>query len=187
VKLVVGLGNPGPEYDATRHNVGWWMADRLAYDWSLGAFHREGDLLVAAGERRGEPVRVVKPTAYMNRSGPALAPFLATLSVDPTADLLVVVDDVALDVGRVRFRPGGGAGGHNGLGSVEETLATRAYARLRIGVGTCPEGEDLVEWVLSTLPPEDETVVVELLPELSQAVDVWIDEGIEAAMNRFNR
>lgn len=187
MKLVVGLGNPGPEYDATRHNVGWWMADRLAYDWGLGGFGREGDLLIATGIRNGEPVRVVKPTAFMNRSGEALAPWLERVEMDPAVDLLVVVDDVALDVGRVRFRPSGGAGGHNGLRSVSRVLGGDAWARLRIGVGRCPEGEDLVEWVLSPMPPDDEDVVVELLGELTAAVESWMDEGIEAAMNRFNR
>jgi PTH1 family peptidyl-tRNA hydrolase len=187
VKVVAGLGNPGAEYDATRHNVGWWVADRLAHDWALGGFERRGDLLVASGTRGDDPVRVVKPTAYMNRSGPALAPLLASDGVDPASDLLVVVDDVALEVGRVRFRPAGGAGGHNGLRSVAATLGSEAFPRLRVGVGTCPEDADLVEWVLSPMPPEDEDVVVGLLAELTDAVDVWLDEGTEAAMNRFNR
>lgn len=187
MKLVVGLGNPGPEYDATRHNVGWWVADRVAHDWRLGGYEREGDLLVAAGSRGEAPVWVVKPAAYMNRSGPALAPLLAEVDIDPGEDLLVVVDDVSLEVGRVRFRPSGGAGGHNGLRSVSGVLGGDDYPRLRIGVGRCPDDEDLVQWVLSEMPPEDEDVVVGLLPELTTAVECWMDDGIEVAMNRFNR
>jgi len=187
VKVVVGLGNPGPEYDGTRHNVGWWMIDRLAYDWRFGAFGREGRALVADGVIAGEDVRLVKPTTYMNRSGQALR-FLGMLQVfDVSTDLLVVVDDAALDVGRVRLRPAGSPGGHNGLKSVSGALRSDGYPRLRIGVGRKPEGADLAEWVLSPMPTDDEEVVVGLLPELTRAVEAWISEGIEAAMSRFNR
>lgn len=187
MKVVVGLGNPGPEYDATRHNVGWWLADRLAQDWRLGPFRRERRALWAEGTAQGFPVRVVKPTTYMNRSGQALA-FLGELAhFDPAHDLLVAVDDATLGVGRVRFRPRGSAGGHNGLKSVSGALGTDEYPRLRIGVGIKPEGADLADWVLSPMPGEDEEVVVGLLPELTRAVEVWLAEGTEAAMSRFNR
>ena len=187
MKLVVGLGNPGPEYDATRHNVGWWVADRLAYDWGLGSFRREGRALVTDGSVGDAEVCVVKPTTYMNRSGLVVGPLVASGGCDPTRDLLVVVDDAALDVGRVRFRAEGSAGGHNGLKSVSAALQSTAFPRLRIGVGKKPEGMDLSDWVLSPMPPEDEEVVVGLLPELTEAVEVWIADGVEAAMNRSNR
>ena len=187
MKVIVGLGNPGPEYDATRHNVGWWALDRLAYDWDFGPFQRSGRAVRSDGMVGHEAVTLVKPTTYMNRSGQALRFLWELDEFDPSADLLVVVDDAALDVGRVRFRPEGGAGGHNGLKSVSGALRSHEYARLRIGVGVKPEGEDLSDWVLSTMPPEDEDVVVELLPELTQGVETWILEGIEVAMNRFNR
>ena len=187
MKAVIGLGNPGPEYDATRHNVGWWAVDRLAYDWDFGPFERTWRAVRSDGTVGDEAVRLVKPTAYMNRSGQALR-FLSELEgFDPSEDLLVVVDDAALDVGRVRFRPEGSPGGHNGLKSVSGALRSNQYPRLRIGVGTKPEGEDLSDWVLSPMPEEDEDVVVELLPELTRGVEVWVQEGIEAAMNRFNR
>jgi PTH1 family peptidyl-tRNA hydrolase len=135
----------------------------------------------------GESVRLVKPAAYMNRSGVAVGPLLELEGFDPARDLLVVVDDAALDVGRVRFRPEGSAGGHNGLKSVSGALQSEAYARLRLGVGRRPEGVDLSDWVLSPMPGEDEEIVVGLLPQLTQAVEVWVAEGVEAAMNRFNR
>jgi PTH1 family peptidyl-tRNA hydrolase len=186
LKVVLGLGNPGPRYDATRHNVGWWVIDRIAHDWSAGPFRKEGAALVADGGFAGQTVRLLKPLTYVNRSGAALAtPELAAL--DPTRDLLVVVDDAALDVGRVRFRPGGSAGGHNGLKSVEAVLGTTDYARLRIGVGQCPEDVDLPDWVLSPMSDPDEEVVVGLLPDLARAVEAWLEEGTEAAMRRFNR
>jgi len=187
MKVVAGLGNPGAEYDDTRHNVGWWMADRLAYDWGLPSFRREGAALATSGRVGDDDVLLLKPTTWMNRSGAALAPFVHGGDLDPASDLLVLVDDAALDVGRVRIRPGGSAGGHNGLRSVTAVLGTQDFARLRIGVGRPPEGGDMTDWVLSPMPPEDEDVVVGLLPELTTAVEVWLEEGTEAAMNRFNR
>ncbi len=187
MKVVMGLGNPGPEYDATRHNVGWWVVDRLAYDWGFGSFQREGRAFVTEGPVGEETVRLVKPTTYMNRSGLAVGALAAIEGFDPSRDLIVVVDDATLDVGRVRFRPEGSAGGHNGLKSVSGALQSIGFARLRIGVGTRPEGVDLADWVLSPMPAEDEEVVVELLPQLTEAIAVWTAEGVEAAMNRFNR
>lgn len=187
MKVVLGLGNPGPEYDATRHNVGWWVVDRLAYDWDFGAFKREGRAFVSTGEVSRTAVLLIKPTTYMNRSGLAMRGLRELDGFDPSVDLLVVVDDAAMDVGRVRFRPEGGAGGHNGLKSVSGALQSNEYARLRIGVGRKPDGVDLSDWVLSGMPEDDEDSVVGLLPELTEAVGVWLDEGVEAAMNRFNR
>jgi PTH1 family peptidyl-tRNA hydrolase len=187
VKVVAGLGNPGSEYDATRHNVGWWVLDRLAYDWGFGPFGKERRALAVGGRVGDHRVRLVKPTTYMNRSGAAVGPLRQEPEFDLSSDLLVVVDDASMDVGRVRFRPGGSAGGHNGLKSVEGALGTRDYPRLRIGVGRCPSGVDLADWVLSPMPPEDEDRIVGLLPDLTGAVEVWLEEGTEAAMNRFNR
>jgi PTH1 family peptidyl-tRNA hydrolase len=184
VKVVAGLGNPGPDYDATRHNVGWWMLDRLAHDWGLGAFRSAGSALISTGQVGEHDVELVKPTTWMNRSGAALAPYAG---LDWSRDLLVVVDDAALDVARVRFRPRGGAGGHNGLASVAAALGTEEYARLRIGVGLRPETVDLSDWVLSPMPPADEDAVLEILPELCDAIRLWMDEGMEAVMNRYNR
>jgi len=187
MKAVIGLGNPGPEYDDTRHNVGWWVVDRLAYDWDFGPFKRDGRTFVSEGRVGDVEVRLIKPTTYMNKSGLAMRPLKAMESFDASEDLLVVVDDASLDVGRVRFRPDGGAGGHNGLKSISGALQSDQYARLRLGVGQKPAGEDLADWVLAPMPQEDEDVVVGLLPELTEAVEVWISEGVEAAMNRFNR
>ena len=184
---MVGLGNPGPRYDDTRHNVGWWVLDRFACDHGFGSFERRGKRLESAGEAGGCAIVLVKPRTYMNRSGLALATLGKMDGFDTARDLLVVTDDANLDVGRVRFRPGGGAGGHNGLRSVTDVLGTRDYARLRVGVGVAPAGSDLSDWVLSAMPAGDEDVVAGLLPELSEAVAVWAEEGIGAAMNRFNR
>jgi peptidyl-tRNA hydrolase, PTH1 family len=187
LKAVVGLGNPGPEYAATRHNAGWWLLDELAEVWKLGRFKRDGNAAVAAGRVGQAPVRLIKPLTYMNRSGGALRPLLRLNSFEPARDLLVVVDDVALDPGRVRLRASGSPGGHNGLKSIEAALGSRDYARLRIGVGGAPQGADLAEWVLSPPSAGDRTVIQELFPDLVHCVRQWMEEGTDAAINRCNR
>lgn len=186
MKVVCGLGNPGPEYDDTRHNVGWWLVDRLAVDWQLGPFRRRGPALEASGVVGPHDVLLLKPQTYMNRSGGALAALRRAEEFDPVRDLLVVVDDAALEVGRLRFRPFGSAGGHNGLKSVEAALGTREYARLRIGVGPVPPGVDMADFVLSAMDGDDEDAVLERLGSAAEGVRTWLDEGIEAAMSRHN-
>ena len=187
MKVVVGLGNPGPEYDATRHNVGWWLLDRLSYDWDFPLFQREGRAMVTEGTRQGEVFRLMKPTTFMNRSGQTLSALASLPDFLPSRDLLVVVDDAALEVGRVRFRSQGSPGGHNGLRSVSRALGSDDYPRMRIGVGIPPDEADLADWVLSPMDPEDEDVILGLLPDLVRGVEVWGIEGIDAAMNSFNR
>ena len=186
MKVVCGLGNPGPEYDDTRHNVGWWLVDRLAGDWELGRFRRKGSALETSGRVGPHDVLLIKPQTYMNRSGSALVALSRAEGFDPATDLLVVVDDAAIDIGRLRFRPSGSAGGHNGLKSVEASLGTRDYARLRIGVGPRPEGVDLSDFVLSPMSRADEKVVIERLDDAAAGVRTWLDEGIETAMRRYN-
>lgn len=187
MKIVVGLGNPGLEYDATRHNVGWWLLDRLAYEWDFPVFERDGRAMVTEGARGDMSFRLLKPLTFMNRSGAALSSLAELDDFLPEEDLLVVVDDAALGVGRVRFRSRGSPGGHNGLKSISGVLGGREYARLRIGVGEPPSGADLSDWVLSPMDTGDEDVVLDLLPELVKGVEVWGREGVEAAMNGFNR
>ena len=187
MKVIVGLGNPGPEYDATRHNVGWWAVDRLAHDWNLGRFEQQGRALISEGTAAGTKVRLIKPLTYMNRSGQALKGVAGLVGFDVTSDLLVVVDETALDVGRVRLRKKGGTGGHNGLESVMQAIGHGQYARIRIGVGASPQGVRLSDWVLSEMSAEDEEKVVAALTAVTDAARVWIKEGIDAAMNRFNR
>ncbi|MBI4513097.1 MAG: aminoacyl-tRNA hydrolase [Gemmatimonadetes bacterium] len=189
MKVVLGLGNPGSQYARTRHNVGWWLADHLAARWAVPSFRSWGPALVAGARVGDEPVWLAKPLTYMNRSGIAARWLCESAPVlDISRDLLVVVDDVALPPGRARFRPKGSAGGHQGLLSIEEHLGTREYARLRIGVGAPPPRSDLADWVLSPFDtPEDEEGVLALLPALAEGVEVWVREGIERAMSRYNR
>ncbi|HEX6587471.1 MAG TPA: aminoacyl-tRNA hydrolase [Longimicrobiales bacterium] len=186
MKVVCGLGNPGPEYDDTRHNVGWWLVDRLVREWRLGSFRRRGPALETSGRVGDHEVLLLKPQTYMNRSGSALAALSRAVEFDPATDLLVVVDDAALDAGRLRFRPSGSAGGHNGLKSIEAALGTREYARLRIGVGPVPPGADMADFVLAPMKRADEDAVLERFDVAVAGVRTWLDEGIEAAMNRHN-
>ncbi|MEP6474544.1 MAG: aminoacyl-tRNA hydrolase, partial [Gemmatimonadota bacterium] len=127
------MGNPGPEYDGTRHNAGFLLADHLAARWHLGAFRRASDAREVRGQVRGQDVRLLKPWTFMNRSGAALAPLRSLAGFDPAADLLVLVDDYATPLASFRLRGAGSAGGHNGLKSVEGALRQQDYARLRIG------------------------------------------------------
>jgi len=185
-KTVLCLGNPGPEYSTTRHNVAWWFADRLAERYDLGRFRKQGLAGVARGEIEGIPVQVVKPLTYMNRSGRVVEGLDRVEGFDIARDLLVVVDDVALEPGRSRFRPGGSPGGHNGLRSIQAALGTSEYARLRIGVGSAPPGYDLVDWVLSTPPREERELILDRIDVLVDCVGLWATEGVEVAMNRCN-
>ncbi len=140
------------------------------------------------GNWSGRRVRLVKPQTYMNRSGAVLAPLGASASFDPTTELLVLVDEVALDAGRFRLRGAGSAGGHNGLKSIEAALARRDYPRLRIGVGPRPPGlDDLADHVLDVAPPEQRALIDEQMDRMAEAVEGWLQDGIEIAMTRFNR
>lgn len=190
MKIVLGLGNPGPEYERTRHNVGWWVVDHLAGVWRFEGWKKDGQARVASGSAGGQRVRLVKPLTYMNLSGAVLRPYLRRPAWSAMRDLLVVVDEVALPVGTFRIRAGGSAGGHNGLKSVEGALGTQEYARLRIGVG--PEDPsrrsgDLADYVLSPFGKRDEALVRERMPVLTELVETWMNEGPHVAMNRFNK
>ena len=147
-KAIVGLGNPGPEYERTRHNAGYLLADHLVARWGLGPFRRASEAVAASGTLGSVPVRVLKPTTFMNASGDALRG-LRVATFNPADDLLVLTDDVAFEAGTFRLKGAGSAGGHNGLKSVESALRRQDYARLRIGVGAKPpEYDDLADWVL---------------------------------------
>jgi len=185
---VLGLGNPGPDYEDTRHNAGFLLADRLAVRWSLGKFRRRGPARIAEGERFGIAVQVIKPHTYMNRSGAALGLLRDDPGFDPGRDLLVLVDDVALDLGRFRLRGGGSAGGHNGLKSIEAVLQRQDYARLRIGVGPRPmDYDDLADYVLDRFTPDEREALDAVLDPMAETVECWLEEGLETAMNRYNR
>jgi PTH1 family peptidyl-tRNA hydrolase len=182
-KLVVGLGNPGMEYLFTRHNVGFLVLDSWV-DEEEEVFRDERArfsqfVSLDSGER------LVKPMTYMNESGKAVAAWLDWLKLT-VADLLVIVDDVALPMGQIRLRPEGSAGGHNGLKSIETHLGTDRYARLRCGVDAVPPGWALERWVLSRFSPKEEDALGRMIRTARLAIECCQREGIAVAMNRFN-
>ena len=190
MKIVLGLGNPGPDYERTRHNVGWWVVDHLADVWRFDGWRKDRDARVASGNVEGQRVRLVKPLTYMNLSGAVLKPYLRRENWSASRDFLVVVDEVALPVGTFRIRARGSAGGHNGLKSIEGAVGSQEYARLRIGVG--PEDParrrgNLSDYVLDEFGKREAKVVEELMPTLTELAETWLKEGAEVAMNRFNR
>jgi peptidyl-tRNA hydrolase, PTH1 family len=182
-KLVVGLGNPGPEYLITRHNVGFLVLDAWADEDNLPFKDERARFSQAAQEPDG--TRLVKPMTFMNESGKAVAAWLEWLKLTP-ADLLVIVDDVALPLGQIRVRPSGSSGGHNGLKSLETHLGTDAYARVRCGVGAVPPGWALEKWVLSRFGRDEEDAVGDMIVAARRAIQCCQSEGISVAMNRFN-
>lgn len=160
----------------------------LAEQWGLPPFRRAGRSKATQGERGGVPLVLLKPQTFMNRSGTAVRELLTAVALDATTDLLVLVDDVALPLSTFRLRARGSAGGHNGLRSVESALGTGDYARLRIGVGPVPEDlDDQADFVLAEFTRSELTALADELPVLVDAVDCWMTDGIEHAMNRFNR
>ena len=190
MKLVVGLGNPGREYEATRHNVGWMLLDHLADAWGVDSWRRDGDARVGDARLGNSRVRLLKPLTYMNLSGQVLRPYLRRDEWSSASDLLVVVDEVALPLGRYRLRAQGSAGGHNGLKSIESALGTREYARLRIGIKPDDPQRgvgDLSDFVLARFGKSERAAFDELLPRLADAVEIWARAGIVAAMNEHNR
>ena len=188
MKVIVGLGNPGKEYERTRHNVGWWVVDHLADVWRFDGWKKDNDARVATGMVGNAKVRLIKPLTYMNLSGAALRPYLRRSFWSAATDLMIVVDEAALPLGRYRFRAKGSAGGHNGLKSIEGTLQRQDYSRLRIGVGPAPPGlDDLADFVLDEFSTEEQKTIESLLDPMSEAVECWIENGIEKAMNQFNR
>ncbi len=186
MRLVVGLGNPGERYAATRHNVAWRVLDELARRWQAQDDSRP--MLYAARRARVGPevVILMQPLTFMNEAGRALERWLGDHE-EPLEGLLVVTDDVYLPVGALRLRARGSSGGHRGLGSLEAALGSGDFPRLRIGVGGTESSARLRQHVLDTFPPEEQPAVDEAVRRAADAVECWLAVGIQAAMNRFNR
>lgn len=188
MRLVIGLGNPGERYAATRHNVAWRVLDEL--ERRLGGDDASVPGVYGARQVRinGQRVELMRPQTFMNLAGEALERWLHEHEAEGGADdMLVVVDDVYLPVGAVRLRAHGSSGGHRGLESVEAALGHREFARLRIGVGEADSSAELKEHVLSAFGSELEPIVESVVRHAADAVECWASDGIEPAMNRFNR
>jgi PTH1 family peptidyl-tRNA hydrolase len=186
LRLVVGLGNPGERYRRTRHNVGFMVVDALAARIDVERDRDEPDAWVASARLGGVDVRLVKPLTFMNRSGVAVEKLAAELAVGP-GELLVVVDDVALELGSLRIRERGSHGGHNGLRSLIDVLGTDEFPRVRVGIRRGEIPEDVAGYVLSEFPREDVLIVQEVIGRAAEAVECVIREGAPSAMNRYNR
>jgi PTH1 family peptidyl-tRNA hydrolase len=163
------------------------LADFAVREWGFPQFRREGDAEVSRGTLGGQLVMVMKPQTYMNRSGLALRPLLAVVDFAPERDLIVLVDDVAIPLGTIRLRARGSSGGHRGLDSIEEVLGSQAYARMRIGTGPPPPGRDLASFDLEEFTPAERERLWDIMPRMLDALTCWVTEGIETAMNRYNR
>ncbi|MXY25363.1 MAG: aminoacyl-tRNA hydrolase [Acidobacteria bacterium] len=183
--LIVGLGNPGRQYLGTRHNVGFGVVDLLAERFGLAFEAAPADAVMA--RQRGPEARVMlaKPLTYMNRSGWAVQELQHYYRIEPEA-LLVVADDVNLPLGKLRARPEGSDGGHNGLSSIIASLGTFGFARLRLGVGRGDERRDLANHVLARFERDEMETVEEMIERAADAVETFIADGIEKTMNRFN-
>ena len=190
MKVIVGLGNPGREYEHTRHNVGWWLVEHLSRQWHCDVWRKDGDSVTASGVVGLKKVRLVKPQTFMNLSGAALRPFLKREGFVPAQDLLVVVDEIAVPVGEFRLRSAGSAGGHNGLKSVEAQLKSPVYPRLRIGIKPIDERRqigDLADFVLHQMPRDERDVVEALFARLTPAAELWLSDGTEKAVSAMGR
>ncbi len=184
MKLIVGLGNPGRKYAGTRHNVGFEILDLIAERHRLE--WESGPAGAVISKWRASGALLVKPLTFMNLSGHAIGELLRFFKID-CADLLVVVDDANLELGRLRARANGSAGGHNGLKSVIGQLGTEAFSRLRIGVGRGDGGRDLADHVLARFDPDERPVVSDTIGRAADAVELFVAEGIAPVMNRYNR
>ncbi|MCL5269019.1 MAG: aminoacyl-tRNA hydrolase [bacterium] len=186
MKIVIGLGNPGRRYEATAHNLGFDVADEVARRWRLT--WRESareQAVLTEGLVAGSPVLLAKPMTFMNLSGQTVAALARQRSLGED-DLLVIADDVSLPIGRLRIRPRGSHGGHNGLRSVIERLGHGDFARLRVGIRPPWDVDDLVAFVLSRLPPLERAQLGEMTILAADAVECWVCEGSAVAADRFN-
>lgn len=182
MKFIIGLGNPGKKYSATRHNLGFTVLDdfaaRNSIDWKN--YKDRADISLCSD------FIVVKPALFMNKSGAAVAPLVKKYNPD-FRDIMVVHDDMDIEPGRIRIKKGGSSGGHNGVQSLIEALGTDQFSRMRIGIGRPPESFDAVDFVLSNFTKEESALMGPVFSRASEAVSVFIESGLQKAMNLFNR
>jgi peptidyl-tRNA hydrolase, PTH1 family len=185
--LIVGLGNPGDEYEWSRHNLGFMLIDKLAHDGGIVVSRRECSSLVGRGEVEGVRTKLAKPQTYMNLSGQAVSCLLAKLNVEsPTKELIVISDDLALPLGKIRIRERGSAGGHNGLKSIIAALGTNEFVRLRIGIQPEHAISDAKRFVLDTFSRSERALVAETIEQSAKAIRTIIRDGALKAMGQFN-
>lgn len=184
--IIIGLGNPTREYTATRHNIGFDVITRIADDYNISLDMKKHKSLCGRGIINGEKVILAQPQTYMNLSGEAVRELKDFYKVK-NDDLIIIYDDISLDVGQIRVRPKGSAGGHNGIKSIISHLGSEEFPRIKVGVGSKPRGYDLADYVLGRFNEEDQKTIRETLKHASKACTYIISEGIDASMNQYNK
>lgn len=185
--VIVGLGNPTAQYEGTRHNAGFDVIDVLAEKYNISVDARKCRAFCGKGVVAGQKVLLVKPQTYMNLSGESVGGIVNYYKIDPESDLLVIYDDISLDVGQLRIRKKGSAGGHNGIKSIIAHLGTTVFPRIKVGVGEKPKNYDLADYVLGHFSKQERELMEEGYEHASDAVEQIVQGEIEAAMNVFNK
>ena len=184
IRVIVGLGNPGPEYANTRHNLGYRVADELARRWGWSFRVHKSKAMVATGIRHEQSIAMMKPTTYMNESGRAICAMANFVHCQPD-NILVIYDDLDSSFGRLRMRAFGGAGGHNGLKSIIQYLGVNTFPRLKIGIGR-PQHGDPAEYVLRPFHRDEQQAVTEMIAKAADATELTLSEGLTSAMNAYS-
>jgi len=184
--MIAGLGNPGRDYEKTRHNMGFDTVDVIAERAGIRVRNAEGRALTGKGIYAGEKVLLVKPLTYMNLSGESIRALIDYYKIDAEKELVVISDDITLPLGKLRIRMKGSAGGHNGLKNIIAQLGHDRFRRIKIGVGEKPEEYDLINYVLGRFSKEDRVIVEESINRAADAVATLLEEGAEKAMNKYN-
>lgn len=185
--IIVGLGNPTSQYEGTRHNVGFDVIDALADKYNISVDGRKSRAFIGKGIIEGQKVILVKPQTYMNLSGESIRGLVDYYKIDEEQELLVIYDDVSLDVGQLRIRKKGSAGGHNGIKSIIANLGTQVFPRIKVGVGEKPKKYDLADYVLGHFSKADREIMEEGYQKAVKAIEMILKGELEAAMNEYNR
>ena len=185
--LIVGLGNPGRQYEATRHNMGFDVIDKLVEEYNIPQSGVKFNAMYGKGRIEGQPVILMKPLSYMNLSGGPVRDMANYFKIDPETEMIVIYDDIDLEPGQLRIRKKGSAGGHNGIKDIIRRLGTEKFIRIRVGVGAKPKDWDLADFVLGHFSDSDRKLVDEGINDAAEAVEMILSEGVDAAMNKYNR
>lgn len=185
--IIAGLGNPTAQYQGTRHNVGFDVIDKLADRYSISVVGRKSRAFVGKGIIEGQKVLLVKPQTFMNLSGESIRGLVDYYKIDPETELLVVYDDISLDVGQLRIRKKGSAGGHNGIKNIIAQLDTQVFARIKVGVGEKPKGYDLADYVLGHFSKAEKEMMEDGYDKAIKAIKLFLNDEMDQAMNLYNR
>lgn len=184
--IIVGLGNPKKEYENTRHNIGFDVIDAIADEYNISMSDKKHKAIIGKGAIGGQKVILAKPQTYMNLSGESVRELIDYYKVDEETELIVIYDDISLDVGQMRIRKKGSAGGHNGIKSILQHLGHDVFLRIKMGVGEKPKGYDLADYVLGHFSKEDRKILDDNMKNTILAVEMMLGDDVDGAMNRFN-